>query len=53
MATWIVGLIIIAAVYFAAKSILKTQQSGGCTGCSACSGGCSHCTQLKDIDVKK
>lgn len=53
MATWIVGLIIIAAVYFAAKSVLKTQQSGGCTGCSACSGGCRHCTQLKDIDVKK
>lgn len=53
MATWIVGLVIIAAVYFAAKSVLATHKSGGCTGCSSCSGSCSHCTQLKGLDAKK
>lgn len=53
MATWIVGLVIIAAVYFAAKSVLATHKSGGCTGCRSCSGGCSHCTQLKGLDAKK
>lgn len=53
MATWIIGLVIIAAVYLAAKSILKTKKSGGCVGCSSCSRGCGHCTQLKGINAKK
>ena len=53
MATLIVGLVIAAAVYLAAKSVIKTKKSGGCVGCSSCSGGCGHCTHLKEINVKK
>lgn len=53
MATWIVGFVIAGAVYLAAKSVWKTQKSGGCSGCSSCGGGCSHCAQLPNTQLKK
>lgn len=49
MATWIVGLIVLVAVYFAARYVFKVEKSGGCVGCSASSKGCCHCTELKKI----
>ncbi len=48
MATWIIGLIVICAVYLALKHVLRAQKSGGCIGCDSCGkGGCSHCTEIK------
>lgn len=55
MATWIVGLIVIGAVYLAAKQVLRAHKSGGCIGCDDCGkGGCCHCTEIKTpkIDTK-
>lgn len=55
MATWIVGLIIIACVYLAAKQVIKSHKSGGCIGCGE--GGskscCSHCQHTTTINMKK
>ena len=58
MATWIVGLVLVGAVYFAAKHILKTHKSGGCVGCPSSGSGscCCHCethTRHTHIDLKK
>lgn len=40
MATYVVGLLLICAVYFAARHVLRVQRRGGCVGCSdGCSGG--------------
>lgn len=54
MGTWVVGLIVLAAVYVAARHVIRVQRSGGCVGCgeSSCpkSGGCCHCTE---INLKK
>ncbi len=43
MATWIIGLALVAAVYFAAKHVLKVHKQGGCVGCNE-SGGCHACS---------
>lgn len=44
MATYVIGAVILGAVVFAGKSVLKAQKHGGCVGCSSCdkchSGGC-------------
>lgn len=47
MANWIVALIIIGAIYLAAKNIWHTHKQGGCVGCDACTKGCCHCTNIK------
>ena len=45
MSTLIVGLIVLAIVFFAARSVVRRSKSGGCSGCSGCSGGCASCHQ--------
>lgn len=52
MATWIIGLFVVAAIYFAAKSILKTHKEGGCVGCGD-SGKCGGCSCSAKIDLNK
>lgn len=56
MATWIVGLILVGAVYFAAKHVLKAHKSGGCVGCPESGSCCCHCaehTKETHINLKK
>lgn len=46
MGTYIVGALVLAAVFFAARHVLKVTKSGGCVGCgesSGCKEGCCHC----------
>ncbi len=44
MVTWILALLIVAAVYFAGKHVLRNTKNGGCVGCdSGERGGCPHC----------
>lgn len=40
MATWIIGSILLAALVLAARSVVRSMQSGQCSGCS---GGCHGC----------
>ena len=40
MATWIVALVIISAIYLAAKQVWHTHKRGGCIGCDVCEKGC-------------
>lgn len=59
MATWIICLVLIGCVYFAAKAVIKAHKSGGCIGCDACGGSaakgkekakpccCCHETSIK------
>lgn len=49
MATWVVALLVIGAVYLAAKHIWHTHKQGGCVGCDACTKGCCHCTNIKAL----
>lgn len=53
MATWIIGLILVLAVYFAVRHVLKTKKNGGCVGCSAGGSGCCHCGKNTVIDFKR
>lgn len=56
MATWIIGLVIIGAVYFAAKYVIKATKNGGCVGCdsgSECGGSCPHCRHETQLKLKK
>ncbi|MDO4177569.1 MAG: FeoB-associated Cys-rich membrane protein [Phascolarctobacterium sp.] len=39
MINWVIGFIILLALYFALRSVLKTVKHGGCMGC----GTCDHC----------
>ena len=47
MATWIVALVIISAIYLAAKQVWHTHKRGGCIGCDVCEKGCCHCAEIK------
>ncbi|MDY6029924.1 MAG: FeoB-associated Cys-rich membrane protein [Acidaminococcaceae bacterium] len=49
MATWVISLLIVAAVYFAARKIIRANKEGGCVGCSggSCCGGCNKVTLPK------
>ena len=42
-ANLIISVILIVAVVFALRSIIKKRKNGGCCGCSGCSGGCDSC----------
>ena len=42
MSTWIVGLLVAALVFLAARSVMRQSKSGGC---SRCGGGCSTCSR--------
>ena len=53
MATWIVALVVIGAVYLAAKQVWHTHKRGGCIGCDACKEGCCRCTEIKTPKLKK
>lgn len=53
MATWIVGLILAAAVYFAARHVLKAGKSGGCAGCGTGCSDCCSCGRKTVIDFKR
>ncbi len=53
MATWIVALIIVGAVYLAFKQVLKAHKSGGCIGCDSGGSGCCHCTEVRQPKQKK
>ena len=44
MATWIVALVVIGAVYLAAKQVWHTHKRGGCIGCDVGEKGCCRCT---------
>ena len=48
---WILGGIIVAAMFFAVRYSLVKAHKGGCAGCSGCSGGqmnsCCHANQEK------
>lgn len=48
MINWIIGFIILIAVYFAARSVFKTAKSGGCMGCSSCDHCGCNCGTKKD-----
>lgn len=39
MINWIIGFVILVAVYFAFRSVVKSVKNGGCMGC----GSCDHC----------
>ena len=41
MPTLIVGLLVAALLFFAARSVVRQSKSGGCSGCSGGCGGCS------------
>ncbi|GAB2045318.1 hypothetical protein AGATL06_18150 [Agathobaculum sp. TL06] len=47
----VVGALVAAAIFFAARSVYRQFQSGGCSGCSGgcgkCSGGSCHCETKK------
>lgn len=56
MATWIVGLVLIGAVFFATKHVLRAHKRGGCVGCPSSGSCCCHCsTTVKKthIDLSK
>ena len=53
MATWIIALLVIGAVYLAAKQVWQTHKRGGCIGCEAVANGCCHCTAIKTPKLKK
>ena len=53
MATWIVALVVIGAIYLAAKQVWHTHKRGGCIGCDMGAKGCCHCTQIKTSTMKK
>lgn len=43
--TIVVGILLLAAVLLACRSILKSRKKGGCSGCSGgCGGACGHCS---------
>ncbi len=46
MATWIVGLVLIGAVYFASRYVLRASAGGGCAGCGS---SCCHCGMEKKM----
>ncbi len=50
MATWIVGLVIVGAIFFALKYVLRTAKQGGCTGCGN-SEECCHCKMEKKSEI--
>ena len=41
MPTLIVGLLLAALLFFAARAVVRQSKSGGCSGCSGGCGGCS------------
>ena len=48
MATFIIGLALIALVVLIIRSIIKEKKKGGCIGCSGSCGHCSgHCAPQK------
>jgi len=44
--TLLVGALVLLALFFAARSVVKKRKQGGCVGCSGCDSadGCPHCT---------
>ena len=43
--TIVVGILLLAAVLLACRSILKSRKKGGCSGCGGgCGGACGHCS---------
>lgn len=51
MNTYIVGLVILIAVYLAARHVLRVQRAGGCVGCNE--KGCSCCGKCSLVKAKK
>lgn len=47
MATLIIGIIVLIAIYFAIKHVVKVKKNGGCVGCSGSSDNCCHCAAHK------
>lgn len=49
MATYIVGIVIIIAIYMAGRHVLKVHKAGGCVGCNekGCGCGCKGCAGVK------
>lgn len=45
----IVIVLVIVAVFFALRAMVKAKKKGSCVGCSGCSDGgcCSHCEPVK------
>jgi len=43
--TLLVGALVLLALFFAARSVVKKRKQGGCVGCSGCDSadGCPHC----------
>lgn len=52
MGTIIVGLIVLAAIIMAIRSLIKNQGGCGC-GCSGCSSSCSKCHPASVNGIKK
>ncbi|MCD7975232.1 MAG: FeoB-associated Cys-rich membrane protein [Phascolarctobacterium sp.] len=47
MATWIVGLVIVGAIFFALKYVLRTAKQDGCGN----SEECCHCKMEKKSEI--
>ena len=50
LATVVTGLVVLAIVCLAVRSLIKEKKNGGCgCGCTSCTGACPHCgTQIKE-----
>ncbi len=52
MMTWILAGILIAAMYFASKYVLKSTKEGGCISCRG-GGCCSQCKLERKAEAKR
>ena len=43
METLITGVIVLAILGLAARSVIRDRKKGGCASCSGCGGSCGHC----------
>lgn len=42
MIKYLIMLGLVAAVYFAVKTVYRAHKNGGCVGCDSCGGGCGQ-----------